>query len=361
MNRRTFLKLASAGVSATTPAPISLAFAAAPAPRPLFGAAVNPRLLREGHAAYRDAIQRHCRIVVPEGGLKWEGLRLSPTTFDFGHGDRFVQYATENSMAARGHALVWHLAMPKWTKAIETPRAAEDALRFHISTVVARYAGRIASWDVVNEPLPETPGTSAELRSSIWQALLGERYIDLALEMAAAADPAAELVINEYDLEFAGERFQRKRNGILHLLHRLLTRGAILHAVGLQAHLRGERDIDRAGLRNLIRTIRGMGLDVLITELDVMDHALPSDPAARDTIVAQRVAELLETVFEECTPKSILTWGLTDRHAWIPEHFKRRDGARNRPLPLDDNYTPKPFLKVLQRFGAPLLPTDDRL
>jgi endo-1,4-beta-xylanase len=352
VDRRAFLGgMAAAGLAAGVLPPPS--FGAGAARRPtLFGSAVNPRLLHENDHTYASALARHCRIVVPEGGLKWAGLRPSPTTFDFYLGDLVSRLAGTHGMEMRGHTLVWHAAMPAWTREIVTARQAEQALALHIGRVVRHYRGRISSWDVVNEPLPEDPGPPEELRQTLLQRALGDGYIELALHMAAAADPAMELVINEYDLEFAGERFGRKRAAMLHLLERIARSGAPLHALGLQAHLRGERDVDRAGLRHLIRQVQGMGLGIVVTELDVMDYALPAEVAARDAAVAARVQELLDVVFEECTPKAVLTWGLTDCHAWIPDYARRRDGHANRPLPLDADYAEKPFMKVLRSFGA---------
>ena len=320
--------------------------------RPLFGSAVNPKLIRDvSDTAYRTALLRHCGIVVPEGGLKWAGLRPAATSFDFYFADLVADLARANGIAMRGHTLVWHAAMPEWTREIGTPAEAEKAMALHIATVVRRYKGRIASWDVVNEPLPEDPGPAADLRQTMWRRLLGDRYIELALRLTAAADPSAELVINEYDLEFSGPRFERKRAAMLHLLERMHACGAPLHAIGLQGHLRGERRVDKRGLGRLIRAAREMALDILITELDVMDYALPTGIEERDRAVADRVDELLDTVFSQCTPRAVLTWGLTDRHAWIPPYFRRPDGAACRPLPLDVNYAPKPFMAVLQRYG----------
>lgn len=317
----------------------------------LFGSAVHPQLLAE-RPAYRDLVRRHCRIIVPEGGLKWEGLRPTPDGFWFAPADALVDFGSASGIAVRGHTLVWHMALPQWTQSLETERDAAEALDLHIRTVVGRYAGRIASWDVVNEPLPENPAGADNRRDTPWRRLLGDGYIAMALRLTAAADPRAELVINEYDLEHTGDRFDRKWAAMLNLLGNLRRADAPLHAIGLQAHLRGERPVDRHRLRELIREVQDLGLKVFITELDVMDYALPGDIGERDRAIADRVSEFLDTVFEACTPAAVLTWGLSDRHAWIPEHFKRRDGAPNRPLPLDADYRPKPFFEILRRFGA---------
>ncbi|WP_163980933.1 endo-1,4-beta-xylanase, partial [Raoultella ornithinolytica] len=83
--------------------------------------------------------------------------------------------------------------------------------------VVGRYRGRIKSWDVINEPIPDDPSSRSDIRPSIWQQRLGESHIALALRTAARADPEAKLVINEFDIEFVGDRFRHKRDALLRL------------------------------------------------------------------------------------------------------------------------------------------------
>ena len=315
----------------------------------LFGSMVNVgNLVRD--QTYRAAILRHCEIIVPEGGLKWDGLRPSATTFGFGEADDFVAFGTRHGLAMRGTTFAWENAMPAWTAGIQKANQAVDALSTHILTVAARYAGRIGSWDVVNEPLPEDPRSPSDRRASLWQRLIGDRHITLALETAAAAAPGAELIINEYDLEFNGPRFSLKRRAMLDLITKVRSTGAPLHAIGLQAHLRGERDLDRPGLQRFLREVHDLGLGVLVTELDVQDYALPAAIDVRDTAVAARADELLDTVFSVVRPRAVLTWGLTDRWAWVPPYFKRPDGLANRPVPLDEDYQPKPFMRVLDRY-----------
>jgi endo-1,4-beta-xylanase len=47
---------------------------------------------------------------------------------------------------------------------------------------------------------------------------------------------------------------------------------------------------------------------------------------------------------------SILTWGITDKYSWVPTYYKRADGLKNRPLPLSDQYEPKPLLAAIAQF-----------
>ena len=89
---------------------------------------------------------------------------------------------------------------------------------------------------------------------------------------------------------------------------------------------------------------------VAITELDVIDWRLPSDPSSRDAAAAALVDRFLGTVLSEATPDFIATWGLSDRYSWVGETFPRGDGARARPLPLDRDLRPKALFDVIRRY-----------
>ncbi len=314
-----------------------------------FGAAVRDDPLdKEGD--YRAALIRHCNQLVGEGGLKWFDLRPTRERFVYDRPDRQLAFATENGMTLRGHTLVWYGAMPDWTKSIGSSSEAEREMVGHIEQVMGRYRGRIKSWDVVNEAIPDEPQSRSDIRPSIWQQRLGESHIPLALRTAARVDPSAQLVINEYDIEFVGPRFRRKREAFLRLLRDLKMRNVPLHAVGLQGHLRAEIPIDKEGLSAFVAECRSMGLAVLVTELDVVDEKLPGPPEVRDLLAAARVYDFLDAVRSGSPIDAILTWGITDRYTWVPLFFKRPDGLENRPLPLDRDYRPKPMLRVIEHF-----------
>ncbi len=314
-----------------------------------FGAAVRDDPL-DREADYRAALIRHCNQLVGEGGLKWFDLRPTRERFVYDRPDRQLAFAADHGMTLRGHTLVWYGAMPDWTKSIASSGEAEREMVGHIEQVMGRYRGRIRSWDVVNEAIPDEPQSRSDIRPSIWQQRLGESHIALALRTAARVDPAAQLVINEYDIEFVGPRFRRKREAFLRLLRDLKMRNVPLHAVGLQGHLRAEIPIDKEGLSAFVAECRAMGLAVLVTELDVVDEKLPGPPEVRDLLAAARVYDFLDAVRAGSPIDAILTWGITDRYTWVPLFFKRPDGLENRPLPLDRDYRPKPMLKVIEHF-----------
>ena len=80
-------------------------------------------------------------------------LRPAPDTYDFSYGDKAVSWAEQHGLLFRGHCLVWWNALPDWFHSYVTPANAKQVMTGHISTVVRHYAGRVYSWDVVNEAI----------------------------------------------------------------------------------------------------------------------------------------------------------------------------------------------------------------
>ena len=314
-----------------------------------YGAAVQSDLLASD-MAYRAAVIANCQLIVPEGELKWPQLRPARGEYRFEKADSLIDFARQNKIEVRGHTLAWYAGMPEWTAAIDSRAEAERELVDHIETVVSRYRGAIPSWDVVNEPLVDWPEDATSLRPSIWTKLLGPDYLPIALRATAAVDPDTQLVINEYDVEFEGPRFAARRKALLQLLRSLRDRNVPLHGVGLQAHLFADRAIDRDGLQEFLAEIVALKLDVLITELDVIDFELPAKVSERDALVAGMAGQFLKSVCEVVRPRAILTWGISDRYTWVPMYFKRPDGMPNRPLPFDADLKRKPLFDVIEEY-----------
>jgi endo-1,4-beta-xylanase len=356
LSRRRALTMTASGFGALGLAALGLgalprgAAAAARGPgRIPYGACVRPDpLLAERD--YRSLIQTHCQEITPEGGLFWGYMRPARDLYKFDFADNVLAFAEANEMTVRGHTLVWYGSMPDWTKNIRGADEAKRELTIHIEQVVSRYRGKIKTWHVVNEPIDDTKGEMPGLRPSVWLENLGEKYIDLAFRTAHAVDPAAELVINEYDVECAVGTQTKRREAYLKLIRDLVGRGVPLHGVGLQGHINAKYEIDRDGVYDFVTAVRSLGLSVHVTELDVIDDALPGPIAQRDAIVASRAHDFLDAIFVAAKPSVIATWGITDRYTWVPIWYKRRDGLPNRPLPFDADCRPKPLWNVIDYY-----------
>jgi endo-1,4-beta-xylanase len=315
-----------------------------------FGAAVRPGLL-DTDLEYSNAIRKYCTVIVPEGGMLWNDLRPDRSTYDFKNADKVASFAADNGQKLRGHTLVWYGVMPGWTQSLSSGSLAQDELLKHIDTVVGRYRTRMDSWVVVNEPLIEKAVSFEDLRPTIWQRALGIDHLAMAFDAAHAADPVAKLIINEYDVEYAGERYRNRRMALTSLVRFLLDRNVPIHGVGLQGHLRADLEIDVQGLREFANDMKALGLKISVTELDIIDNLLPADVTQRDARVSQCAQTFLSALSEVEPLDSILSWGITDKYTWVPMYYKRADGLKNRPLPLSEQYTPKPLMAAIAQFS----------
>ncbi len=317
----------------------------------LYGCAVNMDALATD-AAYAALIRAQCRIVVAENAMKWGALRPSPDGFNFDQADALVAFAEANRMKIRGHNLVWHRDNPKWFEAQATAANARGLLVAHIETVVGRYAGRMHSWDVVNEAIDVADGRPDGLRNSPWLRLVGEDYIELAFQTARDADPQALLTYNEYGIEPETRAGEQKRAATIEMLRRMVARRVPVDAVGVQSHIAawtaqagGNAAAAMpygAGLMRFIAEARELGLQVFVTEMDVNDRALPTDVPLRDAAVAAAYRQYLDLVLFDPAVRAVLTWGITDRYTWLNREEGRAAGRPERPLPFDTEKHAKP-------------------
>ncbi|MBP7705144.1 MAG: endo-1,4-beta-xylanase [Caulobacter sp.] len=309
----------------------------------VFGAAVEPDNIT-GDPAFAALLRRECASLTPENHMKWNALRPAPRQFDFAGADRVVAAARAQNASVHGHALVWHEANPDWLARELSPRTGEEILREHIGTVVGRYAGRVRSWDVVNEAVERNDRRPDGLRRSVWLEALDADYIPLAFEAARRADPSAALVLSDYGLEYDDESWMREKRGtMLELLAGWKRAGVPIDALGLQGHLLGDRPAAfGAGLRTFLRQVRSLDLDIFITELDVNDQKVTGTIAQRDDRVAGIYNAFLSTVLAEPGVKMVATWGLSDRYTSKADMFPRADAQPVRPLPFDRDLNRKP-------------------
>jgi endo-1,4-beta-xylanase len=325
----------------------------------LYGAAVATDLLDvDGAAAgkstdpYTQLVLEQANIVVAENAMKWGPLRPSPTTFEFTQADRLMRFAQVAQQKVRGHNLCWHEALPAWFATTATKENAQQLLVNHIQTVAGRYKGQIHSWDVVNEAVQPKDGRPDGLRKSPWLDLVGPGYVELAFQTAAAADPTAKLTYNEYDIELDTPEQSEKRAQVLLLVRRLKARGVPIHAVGIQSHLQADGPRAGAGLRTFIRELKKLDLDVYVTELDVNSRGVEGGAPVQDEAVASVYEQYLGLVLPEPNVAAVLTWGITDKYTWMntstAEWVVRKDGARQRPLPFDDDLQPTPAFEALR-------------
>jgi endo-1,4-beta-xylanase len=260
-----------------------------------------------GQIAQQDVAQliaQQCSIVVAENDMKWRWTQPEENRFDFERADEIMAFAEKNGLSVRGHNLCWYESLPEWFEKTATKENAARLLRKHIMVVAGRYAGRIQSWDVVNEAIEVKDGRPDGLRDSIWMRLLGPEYLAIAFRTAAETDPKARLTYNDFGLEGDTRYHAERRKVALRLLRWFRENNIPIHVLGLQSHLHPSSSGNFSGLNEFIDQVGKLGLEVYVTELDVN---------AGESEGAGVYKNYLQNVVRHPAVKAVLTWGLTSR------------------------------------------------
>jgi endo-1,4-beta-xylanase len=276
---------------------------------------------------------------------------VQPTSghFDFTRPDQIAGYAFSDGLRMRGHALCWHQQFPAWMAKMDRATAIQ-ALESHIGLVVGRYAGKVHSWDVVNEALNPNDEAPNSMRISGFTKSIGWDWMDFAFHAARRADPHALLTYNEYRIELThyGDTDGR-RAAMLNLLDDFRRRNVPIDAVGIQSHIEYSawKYFDARALADYLGEIAARGVKIFLTELDVIDTGSPTDPAERDRIIADVYRTYLSVALENPALTAVVNWGLFDPEAWQNSpyasnpNFRRADGTPGRGLPFDSDMRPK--------------------
>lgn len=291
-------------------------------------------------ADYRKIAIGEFNMWTPENGLKPQFIHPEPEMYVWKDVDTFVDIAGENDVLIHGHSLVYHKSNPTWMNEASKGER-KDIMVEHIKNIVAHFKGRVAQWDVVNEPLSSTKESYADerqgLESTIWYEAMGEQYIDLAFHTAHNADPSALLYLNDFGLERDGERW----DALLGLVKRLKQRGVPIDGVGFESHIYSDGDYsNQAVLKKHMDELARLGLKVRISEIDVSGD----DPKQQ---IAQYVLAL-DVCLRSLNCTGYSTWGVSDRYGSTTRSdlYPLEFGTS---LIWDAELKPKPVYAALQK------------
>ena len=231
------------------------------------------------------------------------------------------------AFASSATRLIWYAQGPDAFARLEGG-ALSRRLRAYIAAVVGRYKGRAVAWDVVNEAVAED---GDGWRDSLWSQRLGPlEHMRLAYQLAHAADPAAALFLNDYNLESN----PRKRATFLKLAEALLSAGAPLSGLGTQTHVAA--DLAPGAITAALTDLASLGLMVRISEMDVsLSRASGGDLERRQAALYAEAAEAYAAL-PAAQRFDFTLWGLRDSQSWL-----RRENAGDAPLLFDDQDRPK--------------------
>jgi endo-1,4-beta-xylanase len=371
VSRRRLLQMAAAGVAAAN----GRVAASAPSPDAkshdakslgaiaaqngyLFGAAAAEVI--DSDAAYRDLYVTQTRIITTDVALKIGRIAPQPGPKHFESADRLLAFCNQHNIAMRGHCLVWNEWNPDWVKNMS---ASERRTYFdsYIEEVVARYQGKLQSWDIVNEPFWPGHRAPGGFRLGPWYDAFGPDYVRRAFERAALVDRTTKFVLNEAQTERDDELGLAVRRGLLKLVADLKNAGVKLDVVGLQGHLQPQYPHDPGRFDEFLHALAGLGVDIYITEFDVCDDIYPDDAGARDVVVARTAQQFLETTLRHPAVKALITWELADNYSFYRGIYRAKNPTAiriPRPLPYDDKYQAKPLWGAMAQAFESARPAD---
>jgi endo-1,4-beta-xylanase len=325
----------------------------------LIGAALNANEIEEKNPAEKFLIPLQFNAITPENIMKCEVIHPKWDEYNFIVADKYVAYGLKHNMFIVGHTLIWHSQLAPFVKNIKSKDSLLLFMTNHINTVAGRYAGKVNSWDVVNEALNED-GT---LRNSIFLELLGEDYIRKAFDLTSKAAPNAQLCYNDYNIEQP-----KKRAGVIALVKKLKVSGTRIDGVGIQGHW-NIKSIPLQDIENSILEYSALGLKISFTELDISCLPNPWDLKGADVnqnyanspfmnpypnglpdSVQLKLTKCYEDLFKlfikyKDKIERVTFWGVNDGQSWLNNWPIQ--GRTNYPLLFDRNFQPKPAFEKL--------------
>ena len=331
------------------------------------GAAVDVDGLAD--EAYRALLAEHVNLLSTQGDLSMAVVQPEPGTFDFSAAEAIVDFAVEVDLPVRGHELIGG-AVPGWVSGGNwTADTLTEVLRTHVTAVVGHFRDRnpgvITQWDVVGDAfLPD--GTP---RPTIWQQVIGDDHLRIAIGAARAADPDAELFYDDFyddlavtqdavasgDAIVPGANAERttcdavpKCAAVRERVSALVEAGAPIDGIGFQAHLFSP---DPADLGQFSDWVGDLGLSWAVTEFDV---PLPvTEIESPDSLDYQAgvYAAALTSCVDDPGCDTFVTWGLSDRFSSIPAET---GGAFGGALLFDADDAAKPAFEAMAGVLRPL-------
>jgi len=328
---------------------------------PSIGAAVPTNFATDLGPAKLRLLAEQFDSVTPANCMKWPMLSPREGVYRFEAADRLVELAAANGQTVVGHTLVFNRPgkYPQWVfrdgdKEADA-RLVWKRIEDHVARVMGRYAGKIGSWDVLNEFVETNP---LGYRETDLTRVLGEDFPVRLFKLAAEVDPQAKLVYNDFGIEQP-----ERRERILAFVRSLRERGCRVDVVGSQSHLELDERIGEQ-IDATIRACAALDIRCAFTELDVdvVSRRLFWNPKTREQAVSQnpyvdgvpddileRQARVYRDVFAAVVANRrhvdrVTFWGVTDGDSWLNTWPWKRT---NHALLFDREGRPKPAFEAV--------------
>ena len=324
------------------------------------GVAVNMRNIANPEQI--AIIKKDFNSITAENDMKPQPTEPAYGQFNWENADKIANFCRSNGIKLRGHCLMWHAQIGEWMYKDEKGNLVSKEklfqnMKHHITAIVERYKDVIYAWDVVNEAISDGGwqggrrgmGEQPSLyRNSPLYQIAGDEFIKKAFIYAREADPNVLLFYNDYNAADPG-----KRDRIYNMVKSMKEEGVPIDGIGMQGHYNvygpSMEDVD-AALTKYSTIVK----HIHITELDIRANQEMGGQLnfSRD---GGNISQVVKTLQEDQYARlfkvlrkhkdvvdNVTFWNLSDRDSWL--------GARNYPLPYDENYKPKRVYSIIKDF-----------
>ena len=324
------------------------------------GVAVNMRNISNPEQI--AIIKKDFNSITAENDMKPQPTEPAYGQFNWENADKIANFCRSNGIKLRGHCLMWHAQIGEWMYKDEkgdlvSKEKLFQNMKHHITDIVERYKDVIYAWDVVNEAISDGGWQGGRrgmgehpspYRNSPLYQIAGDEFIKKAFIYAREADPNVLLFYNDYNAADPG-----KRDRIYNMVKSMKEEGVPIDGIGMQGHYNvygpSMEDVD-AALTKYSTIVK----HIHITELDIRANQEMGGQLnfSRD---GGNISQVVKTLQEDQYARlfkvlrkhkdvvdNVTFWNLSDRDSWL--------GARNYPLPYDENYKAKRVYSIIKDF-----------
>jgi len=306
------------------------------------GMAIKASQLTTG-SPYDVILKNEFSSISAEYEMKMDQISTASGVYNWTVADKIVAYGNANGINVHGHALVWHNSVPTWLKNFSGTDAEFAAeVKKYITDVVTHYAGKVKSWDVVNEAVDDNGGA---MRNTIFLQRMGANYVKDCFQWArnaavAAGDTQLLLFYNDY----ATSTNIPKQDKVFSIVDDLKA-GNSIDGVGFQMHntylsptkAQIETDLNRAAAK---------GLKIHVSELDIQvnqSNDITTFTNERRLAQKEKYKEIVKiyNALPAANKYALTIWGMKDNESWIPFSTELNHPGNDWPLLYDSNFAIK--------------------
>jgi endo-1,4-beta-xylanase len=306
------------------------------------GMAVKASQLTNG-SPYDIILKNEFSSISAEYEMKMDPISTASGVYNWTAADKIVAYGNTNGINVHGHALVWHNAVPKWLQdfaGTDAEFAAE--VKKYITDVVTHYAGKVKSWDVVNEAADDNGGN---MRNTIFLKRMGPNYIKDCFQWARnAANAAGDTKLLLFYNDYATSTNTAKQDKVFSIIDDLKAT-SLIDGIGFQMHntylsptkAQIETDLNRAVAK---------GLKIHVSELDIQvnqSNDISTFTNERRLAQKEKYKEIVQlyNALPAANKYALTVWGMKDNESWIPYSTELNHVGNDWPLLYDANFAVK--------------------